>query len=103
MEVRIKESVTITVDNTDRIIRHGTVAVVRGRMFFFYDSTKTASIGFDRETVFENKQMFQVSNIMEKPSIDVLELNEFLKKNKPVGVTDKDWEKFCGQIIAHKQ
>ena len=69
MDIRIREPLYITQNGAEYVVRPGTVGVEKNKVVFFYDVTRTASVGFARDFCLENPQMFQVARTLEDKEI----------------------------------
>lgn len=69
MDIRIREPLYITQNGAEYVVRPGTVGVEKNKVVFFYDVTRTASVGFARDFCLENPQMFQVVRTLEDKEI----------------------------------
>lgn len=85
MDIRIKEPLYITSQDTMYMIRPGTVGVEKNRVVFFYDVTRTFSVGYSRDFCLENPHIFQVAKTIvdrEIPYRDIVKSLEELNINK---------------------
>ena len=84
MDIRVKESLYILIDNKEYVVRQGTVGVEKNRVVFFYDNTRTYAVGFSRDYCLENPQTFQVAKTLTDKEIsqrDVFKiLDEYNRK-----------------------
>lgn len=64
MDIRVKEPLYILSRGQEYVVRPGTVGVEKNRIVFFYDVTRTASVGYPREFCLENPQMFSVARTL---------------------------------------
>lgn len=71
MDIRIKEPLYISQNGQEYIVRPATVGVERNKLIFFYDVTKTASVGFPKEFCLETPQLFQVARTMSDKEVSL--------------------------------
>lgn len=79
MDIKLREPLHILSNGKEYIVRQGTVGVEKNRIIFFYDTTKTAAVGFFRDYCLENPQAFQVSRTLADKEVskrDVLKILE---------------------------
>lgn len=64
MDIRVKEPLYLFIQGQEYVVRPGTVGVEKNRVVFFYDNTRTASVGFSRDYCLENPQTFQIAKTL---------------------------------------
>ena len=79
MDIRVVEPLYIRSQGQEYIVRPGTIGVDKNRVIFFYDVTRTASVGFSRDFCLENPQLFKVARTLSDKEVsirDVLKMAE---------------------------
>ena len=71
MDIRIKETMYLRSENTEHVVRSGTVGVETKKVVYFYDVTRTTAIGFARDFCLENPQIFQVSRNLSDKEVSI--------------------------------
>lgn len=103
MEVVIREALYISLMDGERIIRQGTAGIQRGNSVFFYDTTKTTAVGFDKNFVMGAKNLFQVQQVLQEEVISIKVLEEFLREARPPEITPQTWNKIRERLLALKE
>lgn len=90
MEIRLRENVYAS----DKLIPRGTIGIIRKNVVYFYDTTKTTTIGFDRDTCFINKELFSVNRNLSDREISVRQIQDAAKDLHELFRSKEDFEKF---------
>ena len=93
MEIRLKENLYINLERT-HIIPRGAIGVMNKRVVNFYDTTKTYSVGFDRDTCLQCPELFSVKNQLSDRDINYKELLELLGSCSGMFKTKEDFDRF---------
>jgi hypothetical protein len=93
MEIRLKENIYIGAGG-DYLIPRGSVGVLRKRIVYFYDTTKTHSIGIDRDICMTCKDLFSVSQQMTDRDISQKDLLEVLMECSDMFKSKEDYNRF---------
>lgn len=83
MTIKNKETFYIFADNTEHIVRQGTVGVEKHKVVYFYDVTKSTAVGFARSFCLENHNLFSVSRNIEDVEVPKKDVLEILAKTLP--------------------
>lgn len=89
MDIRIREPLYILHQDREYIVRPGTVGIERNKVVFFYDVTRTASVGYSREYCLENPQTFQVSRTLADKEISLKDIGKVLEEFPYMGEKEK--------------
>ena len=88
MDIRIKETLYLHNNDTDYIVRANTMGVEKNKIVYFYDVTRTISVGFPRVFCTENPQMFQVSRTLSDREISITDAVKAIKELRlPPGIS----------------
>lgn len=96
MEVRNKEPFFISIGDKEYIVRQGTVGVEKNKIFFFYDTTRTACVGYSKEFCLNFPSLFSVSRNITDREVSIRDVNKVLDSIKPMVTSD------CYSLIVNK-
>ena len=84
MDIRVKEPIYINCKGQEYVIRPGTIGVDKNKVVYFYEVTRSSSVGFSRDFCMENPQIFLVSRTLSDKEVsqrDVFKiLDEYNRK-----------------------
>lgn len=60
MNIKVKEPLYMKANDTEYVVRPETIGVERNKVVYFYDTTKTAAVGFSRDYCLENPSLFHI-------------------------------------------
>lgn len=103
MDVVVKETLYISFWDGERVIRQNTFGTQRGNFVFFYDTTKTVAVGFDKNFVMGAKNLFQVQQGLQEEMIPLRSLEDFFKEGRPAEVSQQVWDKIRERLFAMKE
>nr|UVY15555.1 MAG: hypothetical protein [Bacteriophage sp.] len=81
MEIRNKESLFIIQDGKEYVVRQGTVGVERKRIVFFYDTTRTAAVGYSRDFCLDSPDLFSVSRNLTDKDVSLRDVKKVVEKH----------------------
>ena len=98
MDIRIKEALYVSTKEGSYVVRQNTLGVEKKGVIFFHDSTKTASVGFDKNFCIENPQTFNVSRTLSDKEVSVRDVIKVLEL--ALGIDPHELENIKEQIKA---
>lgn len=81
MEIRNKEPLFIIQDGKEYVVRQGTVGVERKRIVFFYDTTRTAAVGYSRDFCLDSPDLFSVSRVLTDKEVSLRDVKKVMEKH----------------------
>lgn len=81
MDIRIKESMYLSCQGQEYVVRTGTVGVERNKVVFFYDVTRTVAAGFSREFCLQNPQTFSVSRTLNDKEVSIHDVLKVIQES----------------------
>ena len=85
MDIRIKESLVISVKGLDYIVRSGTIGIEKKRIVYFYDNTRSVSVGFPRDVCVNTPVMFSVSRTLTDREVSIKDVLEVIEQMEDGG------------------
>lgn len=81
MDVAVKETMYVSINGKEYVVRQETKGVQRGQVIYFYDATKTVAIGFDKNFCVNTKTMFQVARTMDEREVSIKHVLAILEQD----------------------
>lgn len=74
MDVSLKETVYVSVNGQEHVVRQQTLGTLRGKVVYFYDTTRTVAVGFHKSFCIENPVMFQIQRNLSERDVPLKEV-----------------------------